>query len=82
MGEKHTGDEELDRQVEDSFPASDPPSFTPAKTGGRTDTSRTDPPQTADADELKPKGSPSSDRHEAETTAGRIAGKDPPEHHH
>ncbi len=33
-------------------------------------------------EEMTPKGLPTSDRHEAETTAGRIAGKETPHHHH
>jgi hypothetical protein len=71
---KSKQESKLDRTVEDSFPASDPPSHTPA-IGSRK--AEQHPEQARD----EPKGLPTSDRHAAETVAGRIAGAQPAERH-
>jgi hypothetical protein len=63
-------DETVDTAVEDSFPASDPPSFTPG-TGAAGD---------EEESPDHPKGGPHSDRHATETAAGRIEGHEVAEH--
>ena len=73
MSDAKQTDKRLDQTVEDSFPASDPPPTTPA-----TGTRKAERHGTEDADA---KGTPTSDRHAAETVAGRIEGTKPPERH-
>jgi hypothetical protein len=82
MSERRLYDEEQDRQVEESFPASDPPSTTPT-TGVRRGSREREAGERAgraDEDEARPKANPTDDRHAHETTAGRIEGVVPPEH--
>lgn len=65
------GDSEpVDEASAESFPASDPPSFTPANAGNGDD----------HADEAK--GMPHSDRHATETAAGRAESQRPAEQKH
>jgi len=66
-------DEEIDTAIDESFPASDPPSFTPTIGAGAADPS---PPE----EDATAKGYPHSDRQETETAAGRQEGRQPPEH--
>ena len=61
-------DRAVDEASEDSFPASDPPSFTPGSGAGAT------------ADDTHAAGGPTGDRHATETAAGRQDGMEPPEH--
>ncbi len=63
-----TQDRRVDEASEESFPASDPASFTPGKAGGGVD---------AHGDEAK--GTPHSDRQASETAAGRHEGNQPAE---
>jgi hypothetical protein len=76
-------EDQLDQTVEDSFPASDPPSHTPS-TSTRKGAAETDADKSGEADreDATPKGSPTSDRHAAETTAGKIEGREPPQAKH
>jgi hypothetical protein len=80
MNEIKSRDERLDETVEDSFPASDPPSHTPATGTRKADTMPASASDHATAED-QPKGLPTSDRHAAETVAGRIEGTQPAERH-
>jgi hypothetical protein len=76
-------DEAVDKMSEDSFPASDPPSTTPA-TGSRVAEHTKQAHEGAAEDdavagEPKPMGHPTSDRYDAETAAARQSGAHPPE---
>ena len=59
-------DQRQERAVEDSFPASDPPS-SGGITGPRTADPEGDLPSHEREDDLRPKGTPTDDRHAAET---------------
>jgi hypothetical protein len=61
---RREADEKQDRALEDSFPASDPPSGN-GVTGPRV-ARRRQPPHTRDA-ESRPKGTPTHERHATET---------------
>ena len=81
MTEAKIPEAKLDETIEDSFPASDPSSHTPA-TGVRASTADTAAAKTAqaeDRDDATPTGLPNSDRHAAEITAGRIDNSNPPQ---
>jgi hypothetical protein len=73
MTEKPRSEQAQDATDEDSFPASDPPSRTPATGPGRTGAAR------ADSEDMRPKGTPTDDRHATETASARIHGHHPPE---
>lgn len=76
MSDAKQKDKRLDQTVEDSFPASDPPSHTPA-----TGTRKAEQAPPGGHQETEAKGMPTSDRHAAETVAGRIEGSQPAEKH-
>lgn len=72
--DKH--DEAQDQQVEQSFPASDPPSTTPTKGPGRTKAGA------AQDESHQPKGTPTDDRLASETASAKIQGVHPPQTDH
>lgn len=74
MNETKGPEEQLDKTVADTFPASDPPSITP-KPGSR----KAEQIEQQEAEEMTPKGYPTSDRQAAETVAGRIEGGTKPQ---
>ncbi len=78
MNEIKRTEERLDQTVEDSFPASDPPSNTPAVGTRKADHMLPD--AAAEAGDHA-KGMPTSDRHAAETLVGRLEGTEPAERH-
>jgi len=74
MSDKRDEDK-LDDMIDDSFPASDPPSTTPPS--GTKKSRELDQAHDQDAGaagEAEPKGRPTSDRHQAETSPGRQRG--------
>jgi len=83
MTRKRQEDEAVDEMSEDSFPASDPPSTTPASGTRRAEQLKQAHEGAAEeagaAGEAKPKGHPTDDRYNAETAAGRQSGTNPPE---
>ena len=79
MSERRQYDADQDKQVEDSFPASDPPSTTPIKGPGRTKEVRK---QGAAEEAHDAKGHPTDDRLASETTSARVQGIHPPETDH
>ncbi len=79
MSEQRKDDENQDRAVEDSFPASDPPSRTPAKGPGRSEPKREAQQRPEDQES---KGHPSDDRLASETASARVQGIHPPQTDH
>jgi hypothetical protein len=82
MSDKKREEEKLDDMIDDSFPASDPPSHSPpTRTTTSKDMARAHeddaPAGRAPAD--GPAGHPTSDRHITETASGRMEGKKPAE---
>lgn len=77
QGGQPPNDEMVDQTVEDSFPASDPPSQTPPS-GARRAEARQGAAR-ADGEDAISKGHPTSDRDAVETTAGRVEGHEPPQ---
>lgn len=69
------GNGRQDRQVEESFPASDPPATTPVRGPG--EASRHE-----EAEESQPKGQPSDERLQSETASAKIQGVKPPQADH
>lgn len=72
----------LDQASADSFPSSDPPSHTATTRAGAAEDKRRDQARDVDAGaagEAIPKGTPTSHRHEHETTAPRLDSSHPPE---
>ncbi len=65
-----------DREVEDSFPASDPPSSTPTTGPGRASQG------SAGGEEHQPTGAPTDDRQGTETASAKIQGVHPPQADH
>ncbi len=70
-------EEKLDEMLDDTFPASDPPSTTPPS-GTRKSKELA---EADESDEAKPQSTPTADRHSSETAAGRQAGLNQPEKH-
>jgi hypothetical protein len=90
MTETRRHEEKLDETVEDSFPASDPPSHTPSigptSTSGAAKATDSNSSGCAGRDggtagSNTPAASPSDDRHAAETAAGRVDVAPTPEKH-
>ena len=79
MSERRQYDADQDKQLEDSFPASDPPSSTPTKGPGRSDDARK---QGAADEEHTSKGHPTDDRLASETASARVQGIHPPQTDH
>lgn len=81
MTEKSKADRTQLGAVEDSFPASDPPSQTPAGGPGRAE-GRTGSGEAAGTEEHSSKGQPNDDRLASETASARVQGVHPPQTDH
>ncbi len=80
LAKAHQRERKLDDMIDDSFPASDPPSTTPAN-GTRKSREIEEAHLRDEADEGIAKGLPHSDRHVTETAAARTHGVHPAETH-
>jgi len=79
---RKTSEERVDETVEDSFPASDPPSYSGVTGAGQPGSRPHHPPASSHrGDESRPTGTPTSERHATET-AHQWEDENHPQHKH